>query len=75
MSKYPDITVQHKLESMDEEINAKALELEDAQLELEMLHKKRTAWARRYCAHAKTTTRSIMGKETETNCNLCGLEV
>lgn len=70
-----DTVLRRKLAEMDDAIAIKAGEVEDLQLELEALYNKRKAFARRNCPHTKTYTRSIMGRETETRCNLCEIEL
>jgi hypothetical protein len=64
-----------KLADLDEKIAAQANVAEDAQLDLEVLWKKREGFARRYCPHAATFTRSVMGRDTETRCKDCNVEV
>ena len=71
-----DTVLRRKLAAMDDEIAIKAGEVEDLELELETLHSKRKAFAKRNCPHTKTTSSSgSMGRWPETTCDLCGIEL
>jgi len=67
--------LKRKLADFDGKIAAQATVAEDAQLDLEVLWKKREAFARRYCPHTATYTRSVMGRDTEKRCKDCGVEL
>jgi len=64
-----------KLDEWDAKIDVAATALEDAKLDIEQLQKKRTNFCRRNCPHTETYTRSVMGKEYETRCQRCNIEV
>lgn len=63
------------LAQMDAEIKKKSADIEDAQLDLRHMREKRRSFARRNCSHPDTYERSIMGREFETRCKVCGEEV
>jgi hypothetical protein len=64
-----------RLAELDERIAEQAAVAEDAQLDLEVLWKKRESFARRNCPHTATYTRSVMGRDTETRCKECNTEL
>ena len=67
--------LKRKLADFDGKIAAQATVAEDAQLDLEVLWKKRESFARRNCPHTATFRRSVMGKEYETRCKDCDTEL
>jgi hypothetical protein len=69
------LELKKRLKEFDDQIGEAAQKLEDAQLDLEVLYKKRTNFARRNCPHTATYNRSIMGREIETRCKLCEIEL
>lgn len=64
-----------KLAEHDDKIAAQAQVAEDAQLDLEVLWKKRESFARRNCPHTATYTCSVMGRYTEKRCKECETEL
>lgn len=64
-----------KLDEWEAKISIAEAELEDAQLEVEQLWKKRNNFCRRNCPHTETYTRSVMGRDTEKRCCRCDIEL
>jgi hypothetical protein len=60
-----------KLAEMDQLIQDKRADVEDAQLDLKHLVEKRRAFAMRNCKHERTYKRSVMGREIDTYCEIC----
>ena len=67
--------LKRKLGELDSQMMDLGMEIESIQYEIEALAKKRKALARRHCPHSRTYQRSVMGKEIEICCKLCGEEV
>jgi hypothetical protein len=61
-----------KLAALDADIATKRGEVEDATLDLRHLREKRKAFAMRNCKHEDTYERSVMGREIDKYCSICG---
>lgn len=64
--------LKNKLATMDADIATKRGEVEDVTLDLRHLRDKRKAFAMRNCGHEKTYERSVMGREIDKYCDICG---
>jgi hypothetical protein len=65
-------TLKQHLAEMDGEIKDKVAKVEDLQIEIRFLREKRRAFANRHCKHEHTYQRSVMGREIDTYCDICG---
>lgn len=64
--------LKEKLAEMDAAIDVARLARDNANLDLELLVKKRQGFARINCSHPETYERSVMGRDIDTYCKVCG---